>query len=70
MNRKSIAIAASAALALAATLSAEQYDRFLDAIDIPDGVYFDTGYVVKNNPRVIASVSAGELNYDFDLFGV
>ena len=70
MNLKSIAIAASAALALAATLSAEQYDRLLDAIDIPDGVYFDTGYVVKNNPRVIASVSAGELNYDFDLFGV
>ena len=66
--RQSILLAT--ALTLAATLSAEQYDRLLDAIDIPDGAYFDTGYVVTNNPRVIASVSAGELNYDFDLFGV
>ena len=55
---------------LASMLSAEQYDRLLDAIDIPDGVYFDTGYVVTNNPRVIASVSAAETGYDFDLFGV
>ena len=71
MNRKSIAIAASAALALAATLPAEQYDRLLDAIDIPVGAYFDTGYAVKNNPRVIASVSAdAPKDNNFDLFGV
>ncbi len=70
MNCKQIAIAASAALALAATLSAEQYDRLLDAIYVPDGAYFDTGYVVKDHPRVIASLSAGETDYDFDLFGV
>lgn len=59
-----------AAVMFSATLSAAQYDRLLDAIYIPDGAYFDTGYVVKDHPRVIASVSAGETDYDFDLFGV
>jgi hypothetical protein len=52
------------------TVTAEQYDRLLNAIYIPDGAYFDTGYVVKDNPRVVASISVGELDYDFDLFGV
>ena len=70
MNCKSSIIALSAALALAATTSAEQYDRLLDAIYVPDNVYFDTGYVVKDHPRVIASISVGEMDYDFDLFGV
>ena len=59
-----------AAVMLSATLPAAQYDRLLDAIDVPDGAYFDTGYVVKDHPRVVASISVGELNYDFDLFGV
>ena len=56
--------------AFAGTALAYDYDRILEAIYIPDGVYFDTGYVVKDNPRVVASISVGELNYDFDLFGV
>ena len=59
-----------AAIMFSATLSAAQYDRLLDAIYVPDGAYFDTGYVVTNNPRVIASISVAELDYDFDLFGV
>ena len=67
---KRLFLMAYAAVMFSATLSAAQYDRLLDAIDIPDGVYFDTGYVVTNNPRVIASVSAAETGYDFDLFGV
>ena len=66
--KKSILFAIAAMLAGSA--AAYNYDRLLDAIDIPDGVYFDTGYVVTNNPRVIASVSAAETGYDFDLFGV
>lgn len=41
-----------AAVMLSATLPAEQYDRLLDAIYVPDGAYFDTGYVVKNHSRV------------------
>ena len=71
MNCKSSIIALSAALVLAATTSAEQYDRLLDAIDVPIGAYFDTGYVVKDHPRVVASISVKE-TYDqsFDLFGV
>lgn len=55
---------------LAGTAMAYDYDRLLDAIDVPDGAYFDTGYVVKDHPRVIASISVAELDYDFDLFGV
>jgi hypothetical protein len=61
---------AYAAVMFSATLSAAQYDRLLDAIYVPDGAYFDTGYVVKDHPRVIASISVAELDYDFDLFGV
>ena len=54
----------------AGVAAAYDYDRLLDAIYVPDGAYFDTGYVVKDNPRVVASISVGELDYDFDLFGV
>ena len=67
---KRLLILTCAAVMFSATLSAAQYDRLLDAIDVPDGAYFDTGYVVKDHPRVIASISVGELDYDFDLFGV
>ena len=58
-----------AAIMFSATLSAAQYDRLLDAIYVPDGAYFDTGYVVTNNPRVIADVSP-DTTTDFDVFGV
>ena len=61
-----------AAAMMSATLSAEQYDRLLDAIDVPDGAYFDTGYVVKNHPRVIADLRADWTagTEDLDVFGV
>ena len=58
-----------AAVMFSATLSAAQYDRLLDAIDVPDGAYFETGCVVKDNPRVIADVSP-DTTTDFDVFGV
>lgn len=57
------------AVMFSATLSAAQYDRLLDAIYVPDGAYFDTGYVVKDHPRVIADVSP-DTTTDFDVFGV
>ena len=56
--------------ALAGTALAYDYDRLLDAIDVPSSAHFDTGYVVTNHPRVIASVSVASTDYDFDLFGV
>ena len=67
---KRLLSATCAAVMFSATLFAAQYDRLLDAIYVPDGAYFDTGYVVKDHPRVIASISVGEMDYDFDLFGV
>ncbi|MBR2839319.1 MAG: hypothetical protein IKE55_11075, partial [Kiritimatiellae bacterium] len=51
------------------TVTAEPYDRLLEAIHIPSGAYFNTGCVVTDNPRVIADVSP-DTAYDFDLFGV
>ena len=54
---------------LAATLSAEQYDRLLEAIHIPKGAYFDTGCVVTDSPRVVARVSP-DSKTTLDLFGV
>jgi hypothetical protein len=65
--KKTILFTITAVLAGAAM--AYDYDRLLDAIYVPDGAYFDTGYVVKDHPRVIASISVAELDYDFDLFG-
>ena len=67
---KRLLLMAYAAVMFSATLSAAQYDRLLDAIDVPGGAYFDTGHVVKDHPRVIASVSVSATDYDFDLFGV
>ena len=66
--KKSILFAITAVLAGVA--AAYDYDRLLDAIDVPSSAYFDTGYVVKDHPRVIASVSVAATDYDFDLFGV
>ena len=66
--KKSILFAITTVLAGAAV--AYDYDRLLDAIDVPSSAYFDTGYVVKDHPRVIASVSVAAMDYDFDLFGV
>ena len=58
------------AAAFSTICHAYDYDRLLDAIDVPSGAYFDTGYVVKNHPRVVASVSVAATDYEFDLFGV
>ena len=67
MKRIIVAVLATAVFASAA--QAEEYDRLLDAIHIPQGAYFNTGYVVKDNPRIIADVSL-ETTADFDLFAV
>ena len=66
---KRIVTLATAALAFAAL--AEDYDRLLDAIHIRKGAYFNTGCIVKDNPRIIADVNL-ETVYpdDFDLFAV
>ena len=51
--------------------AAPAYEKLVDAINIPIGAYFETGYVVKDNPRVVASISVGDTNgQEFDLFGV
>ena len=66
---KRIIVAVLATAALAGTALAEEYDRLLEAIHIPQGAYFNTGCVVKDNPRIIADVSL-ETTADFDLFAV
>ena len=66
---KRIIVAALATAALASTAQAEEYDRLLEAIHIPQGAYFNTGCVVKDNPRIIADVSL-ETTANFDLFAV
>ena len=66
---KRIIVAALATVALAGTALAEEYDRLLEAIHIPQGAYFNTGCVVKDNPRIIADVSL-ETTANFDLFAV
>ena len=54
---------------LVATLSAEQYDRLLEAIHIPKGAYFNTGCVITDTPRVVARISP-DSTATFDLFAV
>lgn len=68
---KRIIVAVLATAVLAGVALAEDYDRLLKAIHIRKGAYFNTGCVVKNNPRIIADVNL-ETTYpdDFDLFAV
>ena len=66
---KRIIVAVLATAALASTALAEDYDRLLEAIHIPQGAYFNTGCIVTDNPRIIADVSL-ETTADFDLFAV
>ena len=66
---KRIIVAALATATFAGTALAEDYDRLLEAIHIPQGAYFNTGCVVTDNPRIIADVSL-ETTADFDLFAV
>ena len=66
---KKLLMLAIGAAAAGAAVAAEQYDRLLEAIHIPSGAYFNTGCVVKDNPRIIADVSL-ETTADFDLFAV
>ena len=68
---KRIIVAVLATSALASTALAEDYDRLLEAIHIRKGAYFNTGCIVKDNPRIIADVNL-ETVYpdDFDLFAV